>query len=327
MPLAMTAEQRQELNIIGFTVLPSVLQGRELNEVRSAMEEVVAMTRSEHGVIANETVTHRNALARHPAMLNLIDHPTVLPLVVDTMGVNLQNRDSIFVYTPAYAAPALASAAADDDDLQTGWHYDFSDMFAGATVDGTLPLLDLKATWYISDHSHPEHSTTLLVKGSYKWTERQRATWQEWLDPSEIFTVRVPAGSVLLWRSTSLHAVTQNKSGEARMALHVSYGPRWIRQTFGVRAESSNRHSSNVGFDHVEQLGSERGGCLAGNPTTAATGGRERWTPGCGAGRGCWICVGWWGGSCIPLVVSNRPPSSCSSQTLGGAAVEAWERK
>ena len=93
-------------------------------------------------------------------------------------------------------------------------------------MDGTLPLLDFKVGWYISDHTEPGHSTILVVPGSYQWSRQQRATWEEWLDPAEIVAVRVPAGSVMLWRPTLLHSVSPNLSATERKAIYVSYTPR-----------------------------------------------------------------------------------------------------
>ena len=36
--------------------------------------------------------------------------------------------------------------------------------------------------------------------------------------------VRIPAGSVLLWRPTTLHAVLKHTDPSPRKALHISYG-------------------------------------------------------------------------------------------------------
>ena len=64
-------------------------------------------------------------------------------------------------------------------------------------------------------------------------TSLLRARWQ-WLDPAEITEIRASAGSVVLWRPTTLHAVLPHKdTAGPRLAMHVSYGPRWLRQSFG----------------------------------------------------------------------------------------------
>ncbi len=223
MPIAMTDQQRDELNEQGFTVLERVLTQPELERVSAAMDEVADQLRQERGLGPNDSVSRRNGLACHEAILDLLDHPKILPLVVDAVGWNIQNRDSVF----DYKLPLPDDA--DPDILSLGWHFDYEEEFAGTTVDSRMPLLDFKVGWYISDHTEPGHSMILLVPGSYKWTREQRATWESWLEPEEIFELRVPAGSAMLWQPTLLHSVTPNRSKSVRKAMYISYTPRWIR--------------------------------------------------------------------------------------------------
>jgi ectoine hydroxylase-related dioxygenase (phytanoyl-CoA dioxygenase family) len=219
----MTDQQRDELNGQGFTVLESLLTPSELERLSAAMDEVAEQTRNERGLGPNESVSRRNGLVCHEAIVDLLDHPRILPLVVDAIGWNIQNRDSIF----DYKAPQPGET--DPDLLSLGWHFDYEEEFAGTTLDGRMPLLDFKVGWYVSDHTEPGHSTILMVPGSFNWTGEQRATWEDWLDPEDIFELRVPAGSAMLWRPTMLHSVTPNLSKSFRKALYISYGPRWIR--------------------------------------------------------------------------------------------------
>ena len=223
MPIAMTKQQKEELNGQGFTLIEGVLEPRELERVTAAMDDVADEIRALRGLDPDASLSLRNSVSRHEAILDLIDHPQVLPLVVDAVGWNIQNRDSIF----DYKAPLPADA--DPMKMSLGWHFDYEEEFAGTTVDGSMPLLDFKVGWYISDHSEPGHSTILLVPGSFRWNREQRATWESWLDPKEIFELRVPAGSVLLWRPTLLHGVTPNISTSFRKVLYNGYGPRWMR--------------------------------------------------------------------------------------------------
>lgn len=223
MTIAMTDQQQDELNGQGFTVLERVLDSSELERLSVAMDEVADQLRKERGLGPNDSVGVRNAVARHEVIRDLLDHPRILPLVVDAIGWNIQNRDSVF----DYKAPQPGDA--DPDVLSLGWHFDYEEEFAGTTLDGRMPLLDFKVGWYVSDHTEPGHSTILVVPGSYRWTREQRATWESWLDPEDIFELRVPAGSVMLWRPTILHSVTPNLSTNFRKALYISYAPRWIR--------------------------------------------------------------------------------------------------
>jgi hypothetical protein len=53
-----------------------------------------------------------NGLRLHEAILDRLDHPKVLPLVVDAIGWNIQNRGSTFGYPT------------DPSILSLGWHFD-----------------------------------------------------------------------------------------------------------------------------------------------------------------------------------------------------------
>ena len=221
--IAMTAKQRDELNEIGWTVLESVLTPEETERLSDAWDDVADQLRRKQGLGPNDSVGSRNGLRLNDTILDLIDHPKILPLVVDAIGWNIQNRDSTF------GCQAPKPSDSDPDVLSLGWHFDYEEEFAGTTIDGRMPLIDFKVGWYISDHTEPGHATILLVPGSYKWTREQRATWESWADPKDIFELRVPAGSALLWRPTTLHAVTPNLSKSFRKASYVSYTPRWVR--------------------------------------------------------------------------------------------------
>ena len=71
------------------------------------------------------------------------------------------------------------------------------------------------------------------MPGSHRWTPQQRATWEEFIQPSDVVPLRVLPGSVLLWRSTMLHGVTPHHDREQwRLHLMYSYVPRWFRPSF-----------------------------------------------------------------------------------------------
>ena len=69
------------------------------------------------------------------------------------------------------------------------------------------------------------------MPGSHLWTVEQRDTWEQWLRPEDVVPIRVPIGSVMLWRNQILHAVAPNLGESERIHLYFGYGPRWMRQT------------------------------------------------------------------------------------------------
>ena len=96
----------------------------------------------------------------------------------------------------------------------------------GTTQDTRPPLVDFKVSWFLSDHLEPgtcgSHSLhpllrphrclmagcqacTLLVPGSHAWTSTQRANWENFVDPADVVSVRVPPGSIMIWRNCKQH--------------------------------------------------------------------------------------------------------------------------
>ena len=83
-------------------------------------------------------------------------------------------RDCIFVCTEpssgaAAQAPSGAGAGAggwpDTAKLAVPWHFDQVGLFGGLTHDGIMPTVDLKVSWYLSDHDEPGHGCTIVVPG------------------------------------------------------------------------------------------------------------------------------------------------------------------
>eukprot|EP01052_Picozoa_sp_SAG31_P010049 SAG31_NODE_539_length_14296_cov_14.408819_10_plen_248_part_00 len=192
----------------------------------------------------------RGAHAVSETVRSLIDNERVLALAVDNCGWNIQVREVIW----SVAQPN--DGGVDPGRLAAGWHHDYEEEFMGVTHDGIMPLFDFKISFYLSDHTEPGHAATLVgqcqlvphpsewilltlrartcfstVPGSHLWTPQQRATWQTWIKPEHIVPIRVPAGSIMMWRSCLLHGVAPNIGSSVRKHLYVAYCPRWIRPT------------------------------------------------------------------------------------------------
>ena len=86
MPIAMTAQQEGDFNEKGFIILDEFLAEDELDRVLSAVGEVVAMMKRTRDLEPNQPFAIRNLLSHDEAFLDLIDHPRILPLVVDAIG-------------------------------------------------------------------------------------------------------------------------------------------------------------------------------------------------------------------------------------------------
>ena len=85
------------------------------------------------------------------------------------------------------------------------------------------PNLVLASMWAISDFT-ADNGATNLVPGSHRWPAGREAR------ADEIASGEMPAGSVLIWMSGTLHGAGANRSDQWRYGVFLSYSLGWLRQ-------------------------------------------------------------------------------------------------
>jgi ectoine hydroxylase-related dioxygenase (phytanoyl-CoA dioxygenase family) len=85
------------------------------------------------------------------------------------------------------------------------------------------PDMVLASMWAISEFT-AENGATNLVPGSHRWPEGREAR------SDEIAIGAMPAGSVLIWMSGTLHGAGANRSNDWRYGVFLSYSLGWLRQ-------------------------------------------------------------------------------------------------
>jgi ectoine hydroxylase-related dioxygenase (phytanoyl-CoA dioxygenase family) len=85
------------------------------------------------------------------------------------------------------------------------------------------PNLVLASMWAMTDFT-ASNGATNLVPGSHLWPEGRRARREETV------AAEMPAGSVLIWMSGTLHGAGANTSDQWRFGVFLSYSLGWLRQ-------------------------------------------------------------------------------------------------
>lgn len=241
--LAMTDAQRRAFDRDGFFVVEGFLSPAELEELTSAVDAVAGRARRARTLADSEPVTVRNALAHHDALLNWVDHPKLLPIVVDAIGWNIQVRTTHVDHRPPYPRGWETTALGSGDRLGTvggfrslALHADFAQSFIfGATsLDERLPFMEIKVGFFLSDMTSPRAGALAVVPGSHL---RRTSELRRGIDDAEIRELRVPAGTMLLFRTSVWHAVTPNLSDQVRKVFYIGYQHRFLRPTDYVRQE------------------------------------------------------------------------------------------
>ena len=240
MALAMTTQQSKDFDEKGFVVLEEFLNQTEIDRLLQAIDEVGDRIRVEKGLGPDDPFAVRNALSHHEAFLDLIDHPRILPLVVDAIGWNIQVRTTHLDYRPPYPEDLKASISGvgkgEDHEAgyrNVGWHPDLASdtLFLGPSLDGRLPFMEIKVFYVLYDMTESNCGNLWLVPGSHR---RRPAELQEkgnGVDPEGAVELKLPIGSAVLWRTAVWHCVGPNLSRKTRKIMHVGYHYRWLRPT------------------------------------------------------------------------------------------------
>ncbi len=240
MSIAMTQQQEKEFDEIGFIILDDFLSRDELARLLSAVDEVAAKTRQSEGLSPNAPFAIRNALAHHEAFVDLIDHPRMLPLVVDAIGWNIQIRTTHLDYRPPYPKdlqPGDVGVGMGADHSagyrNLGWHPDLAGdfLFEAPSLDGRLPFMEIKVFYVLSDLRESNSGNLWLVPGSHKCTPHELREMGRKIDACDAVELKLPPGAAVLWRTATWHCVGPNVSDKTRKILHVGYHYRWLRPT------------------------------------------------------------------------------------------------
>ena len=238
MDIRLTDEQRRDFEEKGYVLLPDFFEPDELKRLLGAIDDVRDQYVAEKGVPENTPFGVRNSLARHEVFLDLIDHPRMLPLVVDVIGWNIQIRTTHLDYRPPYPKDMvpgeIGTGKGDDKEYRNVvWHPDLAGpyLFEAPSLDGLLPFMEIKVGYYLSDLREPNSGELYVVPGSHKRHPQELRDMGHRVPMEQAVALRVPANTALLWRTAVWHCVSPNLSDRVRKVFYVGYHYRWLRPT------------------------------------------------------------------------------------------------
>ncbi len=165
--LRLTEEQRHKFDEDGFFVLEDALSPSEVGELIQVIDGFYEKFRVERNLGAHDPIQWRNVVALHPCFRSLIDHPKILPMVVDTIGYNIQIRTShLDVRPPMHPEKAKAALGARDSFFP--WHSDAPD-YGWPTVDGVIPYMEMKVGYYLTDLTEHNSGASIYTMGDQRY--------------------------------------------------------------------------------------------------------------------------------------------------------------
>lgn len=163
----------------------------------------------------------RNSVAKHQAFRDLIDHPVVLPTVVQLLGSDIHLVTSHLIYKGG------DPEGTPDTFREPGWHRDYyqaqNDM-----GHARIQRLLVKCAYYLTDLSMANSGVTMVVPGSNRLTQAIEIP-EGRVDPAGSVEPSLHPGDCLIFENRTYHAGAANQVARTRKALMMGYGYRWIK--------------------------------------------------------------------------------------------------
>ena len=205
----LTAQNRNDLDEKGYTVLPGIIDDEWLAALRDRFEELCEKEGVHAGIeVHQEPGTRRlsDLCNKGPVFDRVYTHPKVLAAVYYVIG------------RPFKLSSLNARDALPGEGLQ-GLHADW-----GADYDGQFHVCN--SIWLLDDFSE-ENGCTRLVPGSHKGLHPRNALEDAQAPHPDEERLIAPAGTVAVFNSHTWHGGTRNQSKDRpRRAMHCYFTAR-----------------------------------------------------------------------------------------------------
>ncbi|MGV6801384.1 MAG: phytanoyl-CoA dioxygenase family protein [bacterium] len=224
----------QKFNEDGYVIFNNILSTDKINQYRNALtpylqQEIMGRNNFE-GLKTNRIYS---ILAKAPIIGELVTHPLSLAFAEAELG-------------PSCLLSACVAINLQPGESAQPWHYDDNHI----DIPLPHPAYGCSTFWAI-DTTTEENGATEIIPGSHKWSEctlNGFVSGDDFTDttlsddprdpfahPDAIKAV-LPAGSLLITKSTLFHRGGANRSAAPRLVITPQYCPGWARQLENIHA-------------------------------------------------------------------------------------------
>ncbi|TNF84908.1 MAG: phytanoyl-CoA dioxygenase family protein [Gammaproteobacteria bacterium] len=214
----------------GFIVFENLLSQDQVERIRSELAPYLQkqhMGRNDFEGFKSERVYA--LLAKAPAVAEIIEHPTVLPIV----GALLPKNYLLSSVLAINLHPGETAQAFHIDDAPGG----------GPEVPKPRSPFGISTIWAFDDFTE-DNGATEVIPGSHCWPAERTAK------EGDTVKVLMPAGSVVIFAGNLIHRGGANRANSTRLAITPQYCSPWMRQlenmTLAVPPELAGRYSDRI---------------------------------------------------------------------------------
>jgi len=201
----------------GFLLLRGALSDNKVAELNHAIDRLVA------GEPESLAYNIYNSVERDPSIMSLIDHPSLLPLMVNLMGYNIQLHISHLTVRKPNPDNVATATNSFINWHQDGPHPQFP------KIGGLTAQYYVKICYILSDMSEPDRGNTKIIPGSHKTPNFHPVQTDVNVPLEGEIQICGKPGDVFIFPQNLWHAGSHNRSAFTRRQLFIGYSPLWVR--------------------------------------------------------------------------------------------------
>jgi ectoine hydroxylase-related dioxygenase (phytanoyl-CoA dioxygenase family) len=201
----------------GYLLLRDALSEAKVAELNAAIDRIIA--REPESLAYNIY----NSVERDPSILSLIDHPSLLPLMVNLMGYNIQLHISHLTVREPNPDDAKTETSSFINWHQDGPHPQFP------KIGGLTAPYYVKICYILSDMSEPDRGNTKIIPGSHRKPGFHPVQTDVSVPLEGELQICGKPGDAFIFPQNLWHAGSRNRSSFTRRQLFIGYSPLWIR--------------------------------------------------------------------------------------------------
>ncbi|MEC0265577.1 phytanoyl-CoA dioxygenase family protein [Paenibacillus anseongense] len=195
----------------GYLLIPNVLSQEEVNECLEASIRLHQSAGTTGWAQVGRGYETEISLER------LIDHPAILPKVRALYGDRFIMQSGWCTKQPAFGGVG-------------GWHQDGSGAYDFRKLGYPIPLLQLRASFLLTDQIVPRTGNMELIPGSHRSQVQLPDSIRSNREDVPIgHVICAPAGSVLFFHNAVWHRTYAHDGDYDRYTMHYIYSPPWVR--------------------------------------------------------------------------------------------------
>jgi ectoine hydroxylase-related dioxygenase (phytanoyl-CoA dioxygenase family) len=222
---ALTDAQREQFNRDGYIIVREALDQKTVQQLVEVGDRLVASNlligRQKSETSTDKVDGFRNVITLDDAFIPLLTNPRTVPLIVQLFGPRIHLATSHLIYKYPNMPGTKTSTRC------PGWHRDI----ANTPEDlghASIPRMEMKCAYYLSDLSEPNSGMTLLSPGSNHLKEPLKIN-KETGDPENVFEAKLKPGDAVFFENRTWHAGAVNLSKRIRKAVMFGYSFQWLK--------------------------------------------------------------------------------------------------